>query len=192
MFSHSMGTLVVRNYIQKYDNEIKKLILCGPPTDNKLVHIGLAMAYITSIFGYNKRNNFLNFITFNNFNKKYNYKNAWLSKNKRNVNNYNKDNLCGFTFTTNGFINLYKLQIRAFKKELYNCNNKNLKILILTGKEDPVIGNINLFNNLKSFLLNVGYNDINSKLYEQLRHEILNEENNIIVYQDILKFLEIS
>ena len=45
---------------------------------------------------------------------------------------------------------------------------------------------------LKSFLLNVGYNDINSKLYEQLRHEILNEENNIIVYQDILKFLEIS
>ena len=83
MFSHSMDTLVVRNYIQKYDNEIKKLILCGPPTDNKLVHIGLAMAYITSIFGYNKRNNFLNFITFNNFNKKYNYKNAWLSKNKR-------------------------------------------------------------------------------------------------------------
>lgn len=118
MFSHSMGTLVVRNYIQKYDNEIKKLILCGPPTDNKLVHIGLAMAYITSIFGYNKRNNFLNFITFNNFNKKYNYKNAWLSKNKRNVNNYNKDNLCGFTFTTNGFINLYKLQIRAFKKRI--------------------------------------------------------------------------
>lgn len=187
-----MGTLVVRNYIQKYDNEIKKLILCGPPTDNKLVHIGLAMAYITSIFGYNKRNNFLNFITFNNFNKKYNYKNLWLSKNKRNVNNYNKDNLCGFTFTTNGFINLYKLQIRAFKKELYNCNNKNLKILILAGKEDPVIGNINLFNNLKSFLLNVGYNDINSKLYKQLRHEILNEENNIIVYQDIFKFLEIS
>ena len=115
-----------------------------------------------------------------------------LSKNKRNINNYNKDNLCGFTLTTNGFINLYKLQIRAFKKELYNCNNKNLKILILAGKEDSVIGNINLFNNLKSFLLNVGYNDINSKLYEQLRHEILNKENNIIVYKDILKFLEIS
>ena len=192
MFSHSMGTLIVRNYIQKYDKEIKKLILCGPPTDNKRVHIGLVMAYITSIFYYNKRNDFLNFITFNSFNKKYNYKNAWLSKNKRNVNNYNKDNLCGFTFTTNGFINLYKLQIRAFKKELYNCNNKKLKILILAGKDDPVIGNINLFNNLKSFLLNVGYIDINSKLYEQLRHEILNEENNIIIYQDILKFLEIS
>ncbi len=164
MFSHSMGTLVVRNYIQKYDKKIKKLILCGPPTDNKRVHIGLALAYITSIFCYNKRN----------------------------VNNYNKDNLCGFTFTTNGFINLYRLQIKAFKKELYNCNNKNLKILILAGKDAPVIGNINLFNNLKSFLLNVGYNDINSKLYEQLRHEILNEENNIIIYQDILKFLEIS
>lgn len=64
--------------------------------------------------------------------------------------------------------------VTKFAKNKFNCNN------------------INLFNNLKSFLLNVGYNDINSKLYEQLRHEILNEENNIIVYQDILKSLEIS
>lgn len=64
--------------------------------------------------------------------------------------------------------------VTKFAKNKFNCNN------------------INLFNNLKSFLLNVGYIDINSKLYEQLRHEILNEENNIIIYQDIIKFLEIS
>ena len=42
-------------------------------------------------------------------------KNEWLSKNKKNVINYNNDDLCGFTFTTNGFLNLYKLQKRAFQ-----------------------------------------------------------------------------
>lgn len=104
MFSHSMGTLVARSYIQRYDNEIDKLILCGPPTVNKFANIGLSIAYISRIFGDTKTNKFLNFLTFNNFNKKYNYNNAWLSKNKNNVDKYNKDNLCGFIFTTNGFI----------------------------------------------------------------------------------------
>lgn len=186
MFSHSMGTLVARSYIQRYDNEINKLILCGPPTVNKFANIGLSIAYISRIFGDTKTNNFLNFLTFNNFNKKYNYNNAWLSKNKNNVDKYNKDNI----FTTNGFINLYKLQIRAFKKRLYNCNNKNLKILLIAGQDDPVIGNTKLFDDLKSFLIDLGYNNIDSRLYNQLRHEILNEEEYITVYQDIFNFIE--
>lgn len=190
MFSHSMGTLVARSYIQRYDNEIDKLILCGPPTVNKFANIGLSIAYISRIFGDTKTNNFLNFLTFNNFNKKYNYNNAWLSKNKNNVDKYNKDNLCGFIVTTNGFINLYKLQIRAFKKRLYNCNNKNLKILLIAGQDDPVIGNTKLFDDLKSFLIDLGYNNIDSRLYNQLRHEILNEEEYITVYQDIFNFIE--
>lgn len=101
MFSHSMGTLVARSYIQKYDNKIDELILCDPPTANKFASIGLLMAYISRIFDDTKTNNFLNFLTFNSFNKKYNYNNAWLSKNKDNIDKYNKDNLCGFIFTTN-------------------------------------------------------------------------------------------
>ena len=36
LFSHSMGTLVSRNYLKKFDGEIEKLVLCGPPTENKL------------------------------------------------------------------------------------------------------------------------------------------------------------
>lgn len=49
-------------------------------------------------------------------------------------NNMNYDTIKS---TTNGFINLYNLQINAFKKKLYNCNN-------IVGENDPVIGNINL------------------------------------------------
>ncbi len=35
MFAHSMGTLAARIYLQTYDNEIRKLVLCGPPCYNK-------------------------------------------------------------------------------------------------------------------------------------------------------------
>ena len=36
-----MGTLVARNYIKKYDDEIKKLILTGPPCKNPAVDFGI-------------------------------------------------------------------------------------------------------------------------------------------------------
>lgn len=40
LFGHSMGSLVVRNYIQKYDHEINALIVCGSPSKNKLAGLG--------------------------------------------------------------------------------------------------------------------------------------------------------
>lgn len=61
---------------------------------------------------------------------------------------------------------------------------------MIAGENDLVIGNINLFNDLKQLLLNIGYKNIESKLYKDLRHEILNEENNILIYQDILNFIQ--
>lgn len=190
MFSHSMGTLVARCYIQKYDKEINKIVLCGTPTYNKLGPLALTMAEISNVFGSRKRDMFLDKLTFSSFNKGYDYKNAWLSKSKENVDNYNKDSLCGFTFTTNGFINLYKLQIRAFKNKLFKCQNKDLKILMIAGSDDPVIGNKELFKGLKEFLTNVGYQNIESKLYNSLRHEILNEDEYMEIYQDVLNFIE--
>ena len=43
-------------------------------------------------------------------------------------NNMNYDTIKS---TTNGFINLYNLQIIVFKKKLYNCNNKDLNIFMI-------------------------------------------------------------
>lgn len=40
LFSHSMGSLVARMYIQDYDDMIDKLILCGAPTYNHFSLLG--------------------------------------------------------------------------------------------------------------------------------------------------------
>ena len=129
LFSHSMGTLVARGYMQKYDNEIEKIILCGTPT-----------------------------------------------KNPENISIYNDDELCGFIFTTNGFINLYKLLKKAFEPQKYEVKNKKLNIFLIAGKNDPVIQSEQKFKNLEQFLNKLGYKNIKSKLYPDLRHEILNEK----------------
>lgn len=106
LFSHSMGTLVARGYMQKYDDEIEKIILCGTPTKNPFTPFAIFMAYVFKAIGMGKKTNkILNHLTFASYNKGYNAENEWLSKNPENISVYNDDELCGFIFTTNGFIN---------------------------------------------------------------------------------------
>ncbi len=190
LFSHSMGTLVSRCYIEKYDYEIQKLILCGTPTYNPLTKVAITLAYFEKLIGKDKKRNiFLNNLTFGSYNKNYKEDNSWLSKNKNNIINYNNDELCGFIFTTNGFINLYKLMRQAFIKKDYQIKNKNLEIFLIAGSDDPVIQNEKKFIELKEFLKDIGYKNIESKLYNDLRHEILNEKEKNKIYDDILNFL---
>ena len=191
LFSHSMGTLVARGYIQKYDKEIEKIILCGTPTQNPFTLFAITMAYLFKIIGMGKKpNRILNYLTFNSYNKGYKLENEWLSKNPRNISIYNDDELCGFTFTTNGFINLYKLLKRAFDTKLYQVQNKELEIFLIAGASDPVIQSTKKFKKLERFLNELGYENTQSKLYPDLRHEILNEEEYEQIYNDILSFIK--
>ena len=190
LFAHSMGTLIARNYLSKYDDEITKLILCGPPTKNNLVDVGLSLAKIANSFGNPRKvNKFLDKLTFSSFNKKYNNPNEWLSKNEENVKAYNNDPLCGFIFTTNGFLNLYTLQKNVFQKNRYLVKNKSLPILLIAGSDDPVIINTKKFQELERFLQDLGYNNTTSKTYKDLRHELLQEDNRDLIIQDILEFI---
>ena len=191
LFAHSMGTLVARGYLKKYDDKINKMILSGPPTENSMALLGLMIAKFLNIF-YKKNvpNKLLNNLTFGNYSKDVNKKNEWICLNEDIVEAYNKDELCGYIFTTNGFINLYKLMINAFKKNNWNMKNKNLPIYIIAGRNDKVIQNEEKFTNLSKFITERGYKNVQSKLYNDMKHEILNEKNNKIVYKDILDFIE--
>ena len=191
LFAHSMGTLVARGYLKKYDDKINKMILRGPPTENSMALLGLMIAKFLNIF-YKKNvpNKLLNNLTFGNYSKDVNKKNEWICLNEDIVEAYNKDELCGYIFTTNGFINLYKLMINAFKKNNWNMKNKNLPIYIIAGRNDKVIQNEEKFTKLSKFITERGYKNVQSKLYNDMKHEILNEKNNKIVYKDILDFIE--
>ncbi len=191
LFSHSMGTLVAANSLKKYDSQIKRIILCGPPTKNTLVSLAIIMAKAFKLLkGDRYKNNFLNNLSFGSYNKGNELKFQWLSRNIDVVNKYNEDELCGYTFTTNGFINLFKLLKEAYSKKDWQVENPELNILVIAGKEDPVIQSEDKFNRLISFLREVGYNNIKSKLYESKRHELLNEIGKEEIYQDILGFIE--
>ncbi len=61
-------------------------------------------------------------------------------------------------------------------KKGWNVTNENLHIFMIAGQEDPVIQGKDKFEQLKQFLMGVGYKNVYSKLYPTLKHEILNEK----------------
>lgn len=189
LFGHSMGSLVARGFLKRYDSEIEKIVLCGPPTYNAAAGLGLLLAKLSKPFhGKKAPNAMLNAMAFTGFNSGNTIPNGWLSENPINVVQYNEDPKCGFTFTTNGFINLFKLQKAAFDKSNWKVSNPNLPFFIIAGEDDPVIRSRKKFEELTDFLTDLGYTDVRSKLYGHMRHEILNETSKHDVYRDVVSF----
>ncbi len=190
LFGHSMGSMIVRKFIAKYDDEIDKLIVCGSPSQNKGAKAGLAIIKIMkTVKGEKYHSKSLKKIMFKGYDKKGQVQNSWICNNKDIVEKYNKDELCQYEYTLNGYENIVRLMIDIYNEKIYQKKNLKLPIYFIAGREDPVIISEKDWYKAQDFLKNIGYENISSKLYDNMKHEILNEENNKIVYEDILKFL---
>ncbi len=194
LFGHSMGSLIVRKYIKKYDFEIEKLVVCGSPSKNPMVGAALLIVGVQKVFkGERHRSRLIQKLAFGSYNK--NIKNpvsstAWLSANEDNVKAYDKDEDCGYIFTLNGFKNLFTLLKEVYKPGGWVMKNKDLPIFFVAGEDDPVTVSPKEWQASMSFLRNLGYNNVSGKMYTGLRHEILNEKQARTVYEDILTFIE--
>ncbi|MGL5978898.1 MAG: alpha/beta fold hydrolase [Erysipelotrichaceae bacterium] len=193
IFSHSMGTLVSRLYLQQYDASLAGIILCGPPCKNDLVGPGLLLTKIlTKTKGDRYRSELMQNMAFGAFSKGFVEvsKNNWLNSDAMQVQKYEADPKCGFVFTTNGFYNLLTMVKRVYHAVDYQVQNKALPIHLIAGNDDPVIGGLKGFHYQEQFMRALGYNDVSMHHFEAMRHEILNEPEHQRVYDDVVAFLE--
>ena len=195
LFGHSMGSLVVRAYIQKYEEKIDKLIVCGSPSKNSLAGFGLMLNGVISAFrGKKYRSRLMANASTGGGDDKFpgDGKNAWLTRDKTVVEKYNADEKCNFVFSCNGFSNLLHLVKNAYKKKKYPAKHSDLPIFFMAGADDPVIGSEKKWLEAQQFLRDVGYKNVTGKSYPKMRHEILNELGKEEVYADALAFIEKS
>ena len=192
LFGHSMGSMVLRAFTKKYDSCISRLIVCGCPSDNPAKGIGLALASAIGFFrGGHHRSNFLNLLAFSSYNKEFKEEKnplSWISANKQNTLDYYKDPLCGFVFSVNGFQNLFRIMKECYSHKNWHMENPVLKILFVSGGDDPCRISDKDFYKAVNFLKSRGYCDVQSHLYPGLRHEILLEGKQE-VWDDILAFI---
>lgn len=190
LFGHSMGSMIVRKYISKYAHTIDGLIVCGSPSKNNASKLGLKVVkLLKSIKGERYRSEFVKKLMFGGFDKKGSEPNSWVCHNKEILKLYNEDELCQYTYTLNGYENIIKLMIDIYNPKIYNRNNLDLPIYFIAGNDDPVIKSKKDFNEAINFLKKIGYHNIDNSLYDDMSHEILNEINNNLVYDDILNWL---
>lgn len=184
LFGHSFGSLISRKLIQDNDDAYKALILSGAPNYIGIVKLGLGIAkFITSLTGsasYNKIITGLN---------KVGHDDSWLSYNEKNKREYAKDPLCGFKYTNSGNITMFTAVDELHNIEGYKLKNPNLRILFLSGVDDPITGGMKGLNDSIESLKKVGYREIKSIVYKNMKHEILNEDDRMDVYKDIIEFL---
>ena len=193
LFGHSMGSLAARSYAKRYDRNLDALIICGSPSENKAAGIGkLIVRFIKYSKGDRFRPGSVHGLSFGAFNKAFadeNSDNAWICSNPDVVNDFDNDPLCNFRFTVNGFYNLFSLMQDAYRISGWKPGKPQLPVLFISGNDDPCLGNIRRFIAAVNKMKKAGYQNVQYRLYDWMRHEILNETEKDLVWNDILEYL---
>ena len=191
LFGHSMGSFIVRLAAQSFGDMYEKLIICGTGGKNPLSTTGIMLTKIIgSIKGQKYISNLIINMAFGSYNKRFegNSKYDWLTKELETIEKYKDDKFCTFKFTVSAMRDLISLNHICNKKSWYKEIRKDLPIFIISGSDDPV-GNYGkgvkqVYNGLLKRDANVKL-----KLYENCRHEILNDTCRNEVLSDILNFI---
>lgn len=193
MLGHSMGSLLARSFIKRYDSELDGLILSGAPNYNKLAPIARQLAkLIAAVKGDHYRSRLLDKMSFGAFNEKIaspRTKSDWISKNPDNVDTYLADPACGFVFTARGFEDLLYGMQDMHDLMRWNLKNPKLPILFVAGEDDPCTGGKKGLEDSEKTLREAGYSDIELRVFRGLRHEVLFEEEKEQVVKEILDWL---
>lgn len=207
LFGHSMGSLVVRCYMQKYDVAVNGLIVCGSPSKRVGAGLGKMVVRFLQIFrGAKHRSKFVNQLAFGGYNQKsaklarkngqaidmsrhYPTLNSWVVSDPAVVAAYDADPRDGFVFTLNGFETLFGLVQRAYSKKGWVMANPEAPIFFISGADDPCLISHKDFKKAVNFVRQRGYQNVTSKLYPGMRHEILNEKGKQEVWQDVMDFV---
>ena len=193
-FGHSMGSFLVRDYVSKYGKELKGAVISATGCDpGMLGKIGSIIAKTESLFkGRKQLSPMLDKMSFGKFNaafKPTRTEHDWLSKDEMEVDKYVADPACGTVFTTGFFIDLLGGVNYVNSAAAFHNTPKGLPLYLFAGELDPVGDNGKGVKEVFEKYKKSDHQNVECKLYENGRHEMLNETNRDEVFQDILSWL---
>ena len=191
LMGHSMGSFIVRLVAADYPNLADKLIVMGTGGPNPASKAALRIIDLIKLFFGDKHvSPMIEGLVFGQYNKGFGDRSNgdWLSKNPEVRRTYNADKFCNYHFTVSAMYDLIKLNDVTNSPKWFKKIDKSLPILLLSGADDPVgehgKGVTKVYDRLKKTVANVKI-----KLYENNRHEILNDTARGQTIEDIKQFL---
>ena len=192
LFGHSMGSFVSERVCELYGDKLRKAVFCGNGHNSNLIlNLGAFFCSVIKLFkGDHHRSKFIDGMAFGSFNKPFNPARTpldWLNRDDKEVDKYIEDEWCGGMFTLRYYHDFFKGCVKV------NNNIKNipldLPMLLVSGANDPV-GNMGKgVKQVYDKLIKTKHTNVEMKLYDDARHEILLELNKEEVHKDIIDFL---
>ncbi len=187
LLGHSFGSFIAQNYMTKCSLADKVVLSGSAYTKNASFQFGNIMAGLLGLFrGKTSTAKFIEKMSFGSYAK--NFENGnWLSRDESVFEKYKNDEFCGYPFPYSFYKSFFKGALKNYK-EINNINPKQ-RIFIISGAKDPVGSFGKLPTKLYEFYKKHNL-DVEIKLYEEARHEVLNETNKKEVYKDVVDFFD--
>ena len=192
LMGHSMGSFIVCLTAAKYPDLPDKLIIMGTGGPNPASGVALGLINVIGFFrGGRHVSPLIEKLAFGNYNDGFGdgTNGDWLSKNPEVRRIYDADKFCNYHFTVSAMHDLVKLNREVnLSKWFRRMGKSRLPILLVSGADDPVGEHGKGVRTVNQKLVRKGA-DVRMKLYDDNRHEILNDTARDEAIADILAFI---
>lgn len=190
ILGHSMGSFLARQFMARYGDGLSGAVIMGTGSQSPAtLKSGMLLCkMIAMIRGDKYRSKLVRNMASGKYNERFGDATPaeWLSKNTENKAAYLSNPKCTFIFTVNGYYNLFYSFNDCQSRDTIEKIRKDLPVMLVSGEEDPVGNYGEGVKQAFRLYKDAGLQNIEMKLYEGDRHEILNELDRETVYQDLL------
>lgn len=194
LLGHSMGSLIMRVYAARYGKTAQGMVLTGTGrVAPLLVGIVRAMAKCHGLLrGRKGKSKFLHALLFGTLNRPFAGETGseFICTDADVVAAYAADGMCGNITTAEFAYELLWGVRQAAKKKTFAAFPKDLPLLVASGEFDTMGGSkLAAVKKDVADFEKAGVNDLTFKTYDGMRHEILNEKEKQMVYDDIIAWM---
>ena len=185
LFSHSYGSFIAQEYL-KHNPSCSKVVLMGTGyMKTPVVRLGKVVAKLTyAFFGKDAPAKMIENLSFNSYKKKFKT-GSWITTSESQTEKFYADDFNGTIFSAGFYYHMFSHQLKLYKN-IENIN-PNTKILFISGEEDVIGNNGKGVKKVYNLYKKKGKNVL-IKLYKNLRHALLIEENNQKIFSFLLDF----
>jgi alpha-beta hydrolase superfamily lysophospholipase len=176
MIAHSMGSFATQQFLLDHGTDVDGVALTGTGALD-LLEPALDLSTDLDLSAFNSpfqpsRTDF-----------------DWLSRDEAIVDAYLADPMCGFGIDTESARQMFAGARRLADPAQVARMPHHLPLYVAVGSKDPVNGDLALLWPLVDRYRSAGLTDVTVRVYEDARHEILNETNRAEVLDDLLTWL---
>lgn len=194
IMGHSMGSLLTRTYVTLYnEDKLNGIIIIGTSGQKVGLFTAKFLAKLIMIFkGKKYKSKMLASLVTGSFNRQFKPNKTqvdWTTSDSKVIEEHIKDTNPNCKFTVSAYYELFRGSIYLNKKKNIK-KTPNIPILIFSGDKDPVGENGKGVKRVYKMLKNTGKQDVTLKLFENGRHEMLNEVNRKEVFNFVLNWIK--